>query len=275
MTRVQDSYSYEQPRYVRRSREEAQLGYLLATAASAAVMRALPPFSNPFLKQMTKEHANNHQYRDAFIKSLETSGLTEKGLKCFHEGFTAEESRLVGTALEERIPNLEVKKGLNAFYSPNTKSVHLNVDKACISGFHELGHARNHLQSKLGKVLQKLRAPGYAIAGLMGYVALFERNKPRDAERNFMDKIEDNCGKIAFAAMLPTVAEEALASRNGIKIAREAGLAEPLIKNLKKFYGKALLSYGGYALLTGASVFIASKITEIFTRPKKVEPKAY
>ena len=90
-----------------------------------------------------------------------------------------------------------------------------------------------------------------------------------------MDKIEDNCGKIAFAAMLPTVAEEALASRNGIKIAREAGLAEPLIKNLKKFYGKALLSYGGYALLTGASVFIASKITEIFTRPKKVEPKAY
>lgn len=273
MTHIQNSYGYEQPQYVRRSREEAQLGFLLATVASAAVMKALPPFSNPFLRQMTKEHASNHLYQDAFIKSLETSGLAQKGLTCYHMDFSPEELKKVGTTLENKIEHLDVKKGLNAFYSPNTKSIHLNANKACISGFHELGHARNHLQSKLGKVLQKLRRPGYTIAGLMGYVALFERNKPREAERNFMDKIEDNCGKIAFAAMLPTVAEEALASRNGIKIAREAGLAEPLIKNLKKFYGKALLSYSGYALLTGVSVFIASKITEIFTRPKKVEPR--
>ena len=73
--------------------------------------------------------------------------------------------------------------------------------------------------------------------------------------------------------MLPTVAEEALASHKGIKLAKQAGLSEPLVKNLRKFYGKALLSYAGYAVLTGISVFAMSKITELFTRPKKVERK--
>ena len=71
--------------------------------------------------------------------------------------------------------------------------------------------------------------------------------------------------------MLPTVAEEALASRNGIKLAKQSGLSDGLLKNLKKFYGKALLSYVGYAVLTGLSVFATSKITEKFTRPKKVQ----
>ena len=84
------------------------------------------------------------------------------------------------------------------------------------------------------------------------------------------DGSPDNCGKIAFAAMLPTVIEESMASYKGVKMAKEAGLKEPLIKNLKKFYGKALLSYAGYAVVTGLSVFAASKIMEIFTRPKKV-----
>jgi hypothetical protein len=70
--------------------------------------------------------------------------------------------------------------------------------------------------------------------------------------------------------MLPTVAEEALASYKGIKMAKQGGLSNKLVKNLKKFYGKALLSYAGYALVTGLSVFAASKITEILTRPKKI-----
>ena len=61
-----------------------------------------------------------------------------------------------------------------------------------------------------------------------------------------------------------------MASYKGIKLAKENGLSEALVKNLKKFYGKALLSYGGYALVTGLAVFVASKITEIFTRPQRI-----
>jgi hypothetical protein len=110
-----------------------------------------------------------------------------------------------------------------------------------------------------------------ALSGLMASVALFTRNKPDDAKKDFKDFIQDNCGKIAFIGMLPTVVEETLASYKGIELAKKSGLAKPQVQNLKKFYGKALLSYIGYALVTGVSVFLASKITEMFTRPKKIE----
>ena len=258
MTQIHNSFNYDYNRnaYIQRSQAETEAGYLLATVASAVIMKSLlPSFSNPFLKQMTKEHSNNHLYKDCFIKSIEESGLKENGLQLIHDAN----------------PTTDVGKGLNAFYSPTTKQIVLNTEKATITGFHELGHAFNHLKSKTGKVLQYLRRPGYAIAGLMGSIALLSRNKPKEAERDFKDIIQDNCGKIAFVAMLPTVAEEALASHNGVKLAKKAGLSDGLVKNLKRFYGKALLSYIGYAVLTGLSVFATSKIMEKFTRPKKVE----
>ena len=241
-------------RYVRRSSEEAELGYILATAASAAVLKALPSFSNPFEKQITKEWANNHLYKDIFVKSVAKSGLTDKGLKI---------ANIWG--------NSDIGRGLNACYNSAERVISLNLDKTSIAGFHELGHAMNHLNSKVGKFLQKLRGPGYALVGLMGTIAVLGRNKPKGADRNLFDWVQDNCGKIAFAAMLPTVVEEALASHKGIKLAKQAGLSDALVKNLKKFYGKALMSYGGYALLAGVSTFVASKITEMFTRPRKVE----
>ena len=104
----------------------------------------------------------------------------------------------------------------------------------------------------------------------MGTVALFTRPKPKDAPRNTWDWVQDNCTAIAVAGMLPTVAEEALASYKGVKAAKQAGLADKLVKNLRKFYGKALLSYLGHAAVTGLSVYAMSKIMETFTRPKKI-----
>jgi hypothetical protein len=246
------SYSgHDQAQRVR----NAEIGYWVATAATGLLYKALPSFSNPFLKQMTKEHLNNHLYHDAFIKSVELSGLTEKGLKI----------------ISETTPMTDIGKGLNACFVPATKEIRLNLEKASISGFHELGHAMNNMKGGFGSLLQKLRGPGMALAGVMGTVALLSREKPEGEKRDFKDFIMDNCGKIAFIGMLPTVAEETLASVRGIKMARKAGLGKDLIQNLKKFYGKALLSYGGYALVTGASVFLASKIMEMFTRPKKVK----
>lgn len=269
MTRLDNSYyrqngyyypknqDSEQPRsyyYKPRSQESAEIGWLLASVASGLVYKLLPSFSNPFLKQMGKEHANNHLYKDAFIKAVEGSDLVQKGLKKIHVSDLS-----------------DIGKGFNACFVPATKEIRLNQNLASISGFHELGHAMNNMKPGIGKILQKLRGPGYTIAGLMGTVALFSRSKPKDAKRNPLDIVQDNCGKIAFAAMLPTVIEESMASYKGIQAAKKAGLSEPIINNLKKFYGKALLSYVGYALVTGVSVFAASKIMEKFTRPKKVE----
>ncbi len=270
MTKIENSYykqgGYYYPKnqdsenpsgyyYKPRSQESAELGWVLASVASGLVYKLLPSFSNPFLKQMGKEHANNHFYKDVFEKSVELSGLKEKGLKIIHEAN----------------PATDIGKGFNACFVPATKEIHLNKNLASISGFHELGHAINNMKPGIGRLLQKLRKPGYTIAALMGTVALFSRSKPKDAERNPLEFVQDNCGKIAFAAMLPTVIEESMASYKGIQAAKKAGLTKPLVNNLKKFYGKALLSYAGYALVTGISVFAASKIMEKFTRPKKVE----
>lgn len=244
--------------YIPRTRSDAKNGYLLATLASGAILSTMPLYSKPFLKQIKAEQANNSIFKDAFIKGFEKSGLNDVSIE--HTFYTAFDKTKDA-----------IKEGTNACYIPDLKKIKVNMDKAAISAFHEAGHAKNHLQSKFGKLLQKCRKPGYAIAGLMGYVALFSRRKPKEDDSGIKDFVQNNCGKIAFAALLPTVAEEALASHKGIQIARDGGLSEAMIKNLKKFYGKALLSYIGYAVATGVSVFVASKITEKFTRPKKID----
>ena len=241
--------------YRKKSAESAELGWILATTASGLIYKLLPSFSNPFLKQITKEHSQNHLYKDVFQKAYESSGLKEKGLKIIHESN----------------PMTDVGRGLNAYFSPQSKQIVLNMEKASISGFHELGHAINNMKGGIGNLLQKFRKPGYTIAGLMASVALLSRKKAKDEKRDIVDFVQDNCGKIAFVAMLPTVVEESMASYKGIQAAKKAGLSKPLIQNLKKFYGKALLSYGGYALIAGLSVYATSKITEKFTRPEKVE----
>lgn len=245
-----NDYYYEQ-----RSGLAREMGVALASAATALVYKTLPSFSNPFLNQMKQEHAKNYLYKDVFQKAFNDSGLKEKGLKF----------------ISETNPTTEIGRGLNACFIPKLKTIKLNENLASISGFHELGHAMNYMKGGFGKLMQNLRGPGMALSGIMASVSLLSRNKPKDAQRNLDDVVKDNCGKIAFLGMLPTVIEESMASYKGIKAAQKAGLAEPLIKNLEKFYSKALLSYGGYALVTGFAVFLAGKIMEIFTRPKKVQ----
>lgn len=267
MTISNNMYNYNGNIYAPRSEGDAWAGFLLASAASSAIMGTMPLFSKPFTKQMKQEHMNNSLYKDALFKSLDISGLKEKGVRIHNTRFSAADLLAKDP---KQIVNKDIKAGLNACYVPSQKIVKLNTDKACISGFHELGHAMNNLKGKFTNILQKCRYPGYTIAGLMGTVALFSTPKPKEAPKNFEDHIRDNCGKIAFIAMLPTVAEEALASYRGVKLAKKSGLNKSLIKNLKKFYSKALLTYTGNAAITGLAVFAAAKITELFTRPKKI-----
>ena len=257
--------------YKPRSQADAEVGFWLASAASGGIMATLPLFSKPFVNQMKKEHANNHNYKDIFYKALDVSELKEDGVIFKNTIPTPED---IGKKPSEII-HADIKAGLNACYIPNLREVRLNAEKASISGFHELGHAMNHLQGTFGKILQSARKPGYGLAGLMGYLAMFSRTKPKEEDKNLFDKLRDNCGKIAFLAIMPTVIEEGLASYKGVKLAEKSGLSNDLVKNLKKFYGKAWLSYFGYALATGVSVFVASKITEYFTRPKKIPVEEY
>ena len=252
-----NSYYYDGNQYIPRTTSDGNKGFILASMASSAIMGTLPLFGKPFEKQLLKEHRQNFLYKDAFIKSLEVSGLDKKGVRIIPMEYS-------------NIPN-DYVLGKNAAYFPKEKLVKINTDKISIAGFHELGHAMNDITGKMGKFLSKLRWPGRIIAGWMGTIALFSRPKPKDAPKSGFDYIKDNCGKIAFACMLPTVFEEGMASYKGLKLAKKSGLAEPLIKNMKKLYGKALLTYIGHATATGLAVGAASMIMDKFTRPKKIE----
>lgn len=258
MTTINNTFYYNGNQYQPKNEQDNTEGFILASSAASAIMGTLPLFGKPFEKQLSQEISSNHLYKDAFEKSINKSGLDKLGVKI-------SPAQLNINAFDDYVA------GKNACYIPNTKQIVLNTDKISIAGFHEAGHAMNHLTGKFGKVLQKLRVPGYTIAGLMGSVALFSRPKPKEAPRNLGDIIKDNCGKIAFLCWMPTVIEEAMASYKGIKLARQSGVSEPLIKNMKKLYAKAFMTYAGRATATGLAVGAASMIMDKFTRPKKIE----
>lgn len=253
-----NSYSYNGNQYVPRSENDGMGGFVLASLVSSAIMGTLPAFGRPFEKQLIKEHLQNDIYKDSFEKSVEVAGLKEKGVRII-------------PAQKIKSASQDFAAGMNACYVPASREILINTDKIAVAGFHEVGHAMNHLTGKVGKVLQRLRGPGYALAGLMGTVALFSRPKPKDAPKTSGDFIKDNCGKIAFLGWMPTVIEEAMASYKGVKLARKTGLAEPAIKNMKKLLAKAWLTYAGRAAATGLAVGAASMIMDKFTRPKKIE----
>lgn len=233
-------------------------GFILATSVSGAILSPLAYIGKPFLNQLKKEEPQNQIYKDCFKKALDISGLKDKGV-------SIKEAQKSNVAEMYRL-------GKNAAFDPKTREVIINTDKISVAGFHELGHALNALKSKYGvKFLAKMRGPGYAIAGLMEYFAIFSRKHPKGAKRSFTDVVEDNCGKIAFIAMLPVVAEEAIASIRGIKLAKAAGIPASKVKNLKKLYAKALATYGSKAVLGALAVFVSRKIMDYYTRPRPVE----
>ena len=232
-------------------------GLALASVASATILSPLVYAGKPFAKQLVEEETNNITYKNFLKKALKLSELDDV-VKIIPAQFT-------GRADDYAL-------GKNACYMPHSNEILINTDKISAAGFHEIGHALNNLKSKFGvKYLAKMRAPGYAIAGLMEYFAIFSRTKPKGAPRGISDVIEDNCGKIAFAAMLPVVIEEAIASHRGIKLAQKSGVPEALVKNLKKLYSKALMTYAGRAVLGGLAVFASRKIMDYYTRPKLIE----
>ena len=249
---------YNDTYYMPRSEKDQMAGFVLASIASGAIMKGLSVTGDVFHRELVRQQKNNDIYKTYLDKAMKLSELDD----------------IVKIIPAQKHPGrfpIEAK-GENAFFSPTTKEIVLNTEKISHAGFHELGHAMNDLKSKYGvKYLAKMRYPGYLIAGLMEYFSVFSRTKPKEAKRNIKDYIEDNCGKIAFAAMTPVIAEEAIASYRGVKIAKKAGLSEPLINNLKKLYKKALSTYVAHAALLGLAIGASRMIMDYFTRPRKID----
>ena len=144
---------------------------------------------------------------------------------------------------------IPVAKGENAFYTDQLKLAVAPKNKPSLI-LHELGHAINAHKGKFLRFLQKSR--GYVSAvptALLLLNGLFRRD---DNKPNFVEK---NAGIIGFAAFLPTIAEEGLASIRGVKAARNTLGKSVNLSPLKRNYFFAWLTY----VIAGIGLGVAAK----------------
>ena len=159
-----------------------------------------------------------------------------------------------------------VAKGENAFCSPITKDIMINMDKFSAASFHEMGHALNATGSKAIKALAIGRHVTKLFVPLILAVGLLKPKKKEGQEPNgIIDKtttfIKNNAGKLTFATLIPTLAEEGLASIRGGQIAKKV-LNPKLLSKVNKLNFLAWTTYLLSALLTTGAVTIGVKIRD-------------
>ena len=150
----------------------------------------------------------------------------------------------------------EVAKGRNAFFM-STKKIAVAPESKPSLILHELGHAIN-AKKPLTKFLQNSRrfAPYAPTAVLLASQLVPDK---KDGKPSFVKKYG---GLLGFAAFLPTIIEEALASLKGIKAAKGTIGKAPALKILTKNYGLALATYIISGVVLGISTKIALKERE-------------
>ena len=165
--------------------------------------------------------------------------------------------------------------GFNAFCIPSKSIVVCNFDKFGAPVFHEIVHKLNSKSKNIiVKTLSKIRNP-LAMWGTLGVSAIAllkdskaKRKEPENGFQKATNFVKDNCGLCATAAMLPLTIEEFIANIKGTKIAKKAGVTGELLKKVKKAHKISMISYGSFAIITGLSVFLASKLRDLICSKK-------
>lgn len=161
-------------------------------------------------------------------------------------------------------------KGLNGLFGRIfANEVVCNMDKLPTAVFHELGHAFNANNSKFWKCMQGIRVP--AIAASMGLTLFAAFTKSEKADNNPNSEltnaqkaknfVRNNAGPLAFAAMVPVLLEEGMATIRGNAWAKDL-LSPDIAKNVCKGNKIAYLSYLTTALALGAGAFVAGKVKD-------------
>lgn len=151
---------------------------------------------------------------------------------------------------QEIAPHLEpVARGENAFYMDKVKLAVAPKSKPSLI-LHELGHAINAHKGNFIRFLQKSRNWAVSVPTvLVALHGLFKNDK--DSKPNI---IQRNAGLIGFAAYVPTIVEEGMASWRGINAAKKV-LGNTNLNVLKRNYAFALGTY----VLSGIGLGIAAK----------------
>jgi len=165
--------------------------------------------------------------------------------------------------------------GENAFYHPFSKTININLNKMPAAAFHEMGHALNNTD-KYTRILAYGRHPlAMLVPPLILAVGLLKNKKQEgEAPKDNLDKtgdfIKNNAGKLTFAALVPTIAEEGLASVRGSKMAKPL-LSKELLKKFNNCHLRALSTYVLGATMVALSVRLAIAVRDAIMTNKNKE----
>jgi len=267
----------------------AIVGGVMAGSAVLTIVGSVPfVTTNVLMDKMIKiSNLSDDEFKqvtDGMNKVLKDTKLADKGVNIKRIPATEAKTfveKLLGTLnpvngagqgrnaafFDKAIPILDIK----------ANTILLPEKNLSLTAFHEIGHAANANLSKIGKLLQKSRNP--LLLGVMPIIALIALGKTKKApEQNpqgAVDKtttfIKENAGKLTFAAFLPILIEEAMASIKGNKFAKNAGLSTELLNKISKTNKIGYLTYIGSALLTSYAIYLGVKVKDSIAKPKPVE----
>ena len=163
-----------------------------------------------------------------------------------------------------------VKRGLNACFDTNTRTVWLNK-KMPVPGFHELAHAKDLLSGFLPACKDATRFTGRLFGFVLPVFAVctnkIEENpeKPLNKVEKTSNFIRNNIGKLSLIAAAPKIILEASANYKGNKFAKEAKLPPEIFKLIRKTHRLSNISYLTGAALLAFSSYAAVKIKDFIS----------
>ena len=272
---------------------------IVGSAAQSAVANSNKCIARPILKKMKEasQSCDNKTLRAAINDAFINSNLFKNGVelldvkllknnnadelaanKKLHEAILNSLPKFLrnttcGDIAVKVVKNM-IEAGNNAAYLFKTKKIAVNIDKLGTSAFHEMGHAINHNQSKIWKVIQGMRLPAMAAGGIFGLTALLKRKKIEGEQPvNTFDKVttfvKDNVGKLVLASFVPIVSEELMATYRGNKMAKKL-LPSEMFAKVNKTNRLGAVTYISSALLTALAAYSASKVRDKIAEPKKI-----
>ncbi len=236
-------------------------------------------------KLFNEKYENINSYYDKKIEQ------TKNPIRKFFLKYQKKKSLKATKALDK-----ETIRGKNAYYREVSRMVNengikklkkdkkiiINMEKTPIYLFHELGHAKNFMDTRLSIAMKSLWKNSIfqrnATIFLLTTSLLTKPETNNDVTANKEHKnplyplglfIKNNCGKLMTMILLPSVLEEGLASLNGQKMGKEVLKGKDL-NVLTKSHLKSFAGYSAWAAGAGIAVYLANKVRDKIAEYKPV-----
>ena len=273
-------------------------GVIAGGITNSAVKIGQDAITGLFISRALKNTSKNistdefKQLETAIENTINNSGLKEKGVEIIKatkenskkitdiisKDFSCGVMKFAPKSIKEFLSKnvvSQIEDGANALYAVSAKKIIMpEGGKLGLALFHEAGHAMNANLSKFGKVLQKCR-PLTLLAIPISLIALLKTKKaPDEQPKNKLDKattfIKNNAGKLTFAAFLPAILEEGLASLKGNKFAKQL-LSPDLAKKVAKTNALGFTSYLLAATLSAVGLYAGVKVKDAIAHKKEIK----